>query len=178
MSKKLNDKQRKLAEENHNLIYSFLKSRQLSLDAVEDWYGTAAIGLCKAALVYDENRGAKFATLAYICMENEVRCVMRISKKTITGELSLDYEYEQDDSVVPFIDMVADENDFYYPIYLNDAIAIASNKLSERDRKVIDMIVFDDMKISDIAKTHGIGRACVYNIYSKFIKDVRECLTA
>ena len=41
MSQTLNNAQRKLVEDNHNLIYSFLNSRHLSLDAVEDWYGTA-----------------------------------------------------------------------------------------------------------------------------------------
>ncbi len=89
MSQMLSEEQQKLVEENHNLIYSFLKSRKLSLDAVEDWYGAAAIGLCKAAIAYDKKRKAKFTTFAYLAMETEVRQVMRRNRKCIVPVTSL-----------------------------------------------------------------------------------------
>ena len=69
----LNYEQQQLAEQNHNLIYSFAKSRKLDL---EEYYDVLAIGLCKAALVYDENK-ATFSTLAYKCMNNEYNKIIR-----------------------------------------------------------------------------------------------------
>lgn len=68
MSKRLNDEQRKLVEDNHNLIYAFLNSNNLSID---EYYDLAAIGICKAALSYKEDV-SKFSTFAYKCMWNQV----------------------------------------------------------------------------------------------------------
>lgn len=71
----LTETQRQLAGENHNLIYAFLHEKNLSID---DWYDTAAIGLCKAAGAYDPSRG-KFTTIAYRCMYHEVCKEMRMA---------------------------------------------------------------------------------------------------
>lgn len=72
---KLNKEQQKLVSDNHDLIYRFLNVRRLSMDAVEDWYGAAAVGLCKAAYIYDSKSGCDFETLAYIAMNNELELV-------------------------------------------------------------------------------------------------------
>lgn len=174
MSKVLNDAQRKLVEDNHNLIYSFLNSRHLSLDSVEDWYGTAAIGLCKAALTFDESRGAKFTTLAYICMDNEVRMVLRTRRKNVNAIVSLDDELSTADGGCYLADVIPDNRDFYYPIYLNDAVEIATRKLSDRDKKFIDLIINHGMTNTEIAKQFGVSQPTVSRVYCKFIKSVRD----
>lgn len=56
-----------LVESNHNLIWGFLHKHGLS----EDFYGDAAIGLCRAAEGYDVVYGTAFSTYAYRCMYNE-----------------------------------------------------------------------------------------------------------
>ena len=61
MSIQLNDEQRKLVEDNHNLIYQYLIDNKLPQD---EYYDIAAIGLCKAALKYDTSKGA-FSTYVY-----------------------------------------------------------------------------------------------------------------
>ena len=84
--KQLNKTQQKLVEDNHNLIYSFMNKNKLSFDAVEDWYGTCAVGLCKAALIFNPNKNIAFSTLAYVCMANEMKLVFRSQEKEIKGE--------------------------------------------------------------------------------------------
>lgn len=69
MQKRLNEEQRKLAEDNHNLILSYLSKKHLSYD---EFYDVCAIGLCIAALNYDSSLGYSFSTLAFLCMKNEV----------------------------------------------------------------------------------------------------------
>lgn len=174
MNRALNDAQRKLVEENHNLIYSYLNSRNLSLDAIEDWYGTAAIGLCKAALIFDESRGAKFTTLAYICMDNEVKQILRKSKKNIKTIISLDDAIDDTDGSSCLGDIIPDNRDFYYPIYLNDAISIASQKLNERDLMIIDLIVSQGLTHQTIAKRLNISQPSVSRVYNKFLNKIRE----
>ena len=68
-----------MVEKNHNLIYGFLHKYKLS----EDFYGDAAIGLCKAARSYDETKGSSFATYAYKCMFNECGITLRADKRKV-----------------------------------------------------------------------------------------------
>ena len=60
----LNEKERKLVEEHHNLIYSFLFKYNYP---EEEFYDVAAIALCYAAHSYQEDKGA-FSTYAYHTM--------------------------------------------------------------------------------------------------------------
>ncbi len=162
MNKTLNDQQRKLVEDNHNLIYSFLKSKNLSLDAVEDWYGTAAIGLCKAALCYDESRNARFSTLAYIIMENEVRQVMRSNRKNVQDCLYLDTELD-----------TADRKDNFFQIFLQDALSKATEKLSERDKQIVEYITGSGAKQREVAVRFGLSRTYISKIYNDFLKSIK-----
>lgn len=61
----LNEEQRELAAQNHNLIYSFAHSHYLDL---EEFYDILAIALCIAAREFDPNRGCKFSSYAYRVM--------------------------------------------------------------------------------------------------------------
>lgn len=172
MNQTLNDEQRKLVEDNHNLIYSFLERRNLSLDAIEDWYGTAAIGLCKAAMVYDENRGCKFSTLSYIIMDNEVKRTMRDNRKCVSDTFSLDAPVEEVDDIT-YSDTILDSNDLEYSACINDAINTALRSLSDRDRGIIEMIVDYGMKYEEIANRLKMTRANVSRIYKKFLDKIK-----
>lgn len=49
----LTDEERKLVEDNHELIYTVANSMGIDL---EEFYGVLAIGLCHAAQSYDEKK--------------------------------------------------------------------------------------------------------------------------
>lgn len=174
MNKTLNDTQRKLVEDNHNLIYSFLRSRNLSLDAVEDWYGTAAIGLCKAALVFDESRGCKFTTLAYLIMDNEVKMIMRQNRKNVPATVNLNSPINTADGCY-LADIIPDTGDFMYSIYLNDAIEIASRGLSDRDKKIVRLILEKGYSQRKVARMFGLSQTQVSRIYKRFYTKIKEC---
>lgn len=63
----LDEKQKKLVEQNHKLIYYTLKKYKLN---PEEYYDILAIGLCKAAIAFDPKR-SKFSTFAVQVMYNE-----------------------------------------------------------------------------------------------------------
>lgn len=78
---KMTNKQKQLAELNHNLIYSYAHFKNLSVDK---WYGLLAESLCKTAMVYDESRG-EFSTLFFQIagcdVHNERRKMQTIGRK-------------------------------------------------------------------------------------------------
>lgn len=96
MDKKLTEKQQKLVEENHNLIYGFANKMHLPL---EEYYDLLAIGLCKAAQIFEEDKGA-FSTVAYCCMKNELALYLRHIqiKSAIPKELIFSYDASCKDS--------------------------------------------------------------------------------
>lgn len=78
----LNDNQRELVKNNHNLIYSYLHSHGLD---VEEWYDIAAIGLCNAAMTYKDDV-AKFTTYAYKCIRSQISHELKRLNAEIRGK--------------------------------------------------------------------------------------------
>lgn len=172
----LNDAQKKLVEENHNLIYSYMHSRKLKEDDLDDWYGTLAIALCKAAVGYDETLGYKFSPYAYTCMDNEVRKVMN-SKTSIPDRevLSLDYELENTKDLC-LLGCLADPVDYTRIVYFKDAL---DNVISSTKQKHVDMVkmgVQDGLSCTEIAEKLGVTKQSVSAAQIKFMKDLHEQL--
>lgn len=69
--------QRDMVADNHNLIYGVLNKHNR---CIEDWYGCAAVGLCRAAQSYDPGRGFTFSSYAYAVMLNEIRHHLRAAR--------------------------------------------------------------------------------------------------
>ena len=169
----LNVKQQHLVEDNHNLIYSFAHSKKLDL---EEYYDLLAIALCKAALVYDKNKGM-FSTLVYMCMDNEIKLIKRKenAQKTIPKYLidSLDYIYTSDDDdvenslkeiIIKDMFPAPDEsvvnaimfNNFYY------------QNLDDRERTIVDL-VFEGKNQTDISKKLSVSQPQI----SRLIKEIK-----
>lgn len=58
----MTDEQKKLAEDNLNLVYYYMNQHKLDY---ETYYDILCIKLCEAAKVYDETMGYQFSSLAY-----------------------------------------------------------------------------------------------------------------
>ena len=88
----LDEQQKKLVEENHNLIYYALGKYRLNQ---EEYYDILAIGLCKAAIAFDSER-SKFSTFAMNIMYNEFlqhdRNENAMKRKANKNMLSLNYK--------------------------------------------------------------------------------------
>lgn len=171
----LNYEQQQLAEQNHNLIYSFAKSRKLDL---EEYYDVLAIGLCKAALVFDENKGT-FSTLAYKCMSNEYNKI--IKKQTLKRKIP-DNLLSSLDEVISVSEEDGSETTLYdyikkniFPIPDSSTITnimiknFYNNKLTKQEQKVFRLLVQDRTQV-EISKTMGLTRSRIGQI----ILQIRE----
>lgn len=165
----LNEEQRKLAEANHDLIYWFMHKYNLcSPNAIEDWYGVCAIGLCKAAMMFDETRGATFSTFASKCMFTEMRSSLR--KKRI-NEIHFDpylwnvYIDEPDADFAQDSDEYIDIKNLYLDIL---------EKLTPKQKAVIIDIFEHDYSQLEVANKRSISRQRVNMIYNDFIKKLRK----
>lgn len=150
---KMTEEQRRLAEENHNLIYGFLNEYKLD---DEDFYDLASIGLCKAAIKYDNNRKEKFSTFAYVCMNNEVKRYYRdyeSAKKRIPKELISSYNIEVDE-VKEILDVFIKDDSFTEDSLIYIDFCDFKKTLKNKERVVVEYFE-DGFNMTETAKMLG-----------------------
>lgn len=165
---RLTEEQRKLVEENHNLIYGFLN--QYKLDD-EDFYDLASIGLCKAAMKYNADRKEKFSTFAYTCMNNEVRYYYKYyecAKKRIPKDDVLSYNLELEDGK-EILDGIARDADFSEDSLVYLDFDSFKNTLADKERTIIEYLE-SDFKTSEIAKEFN----CSHQYISQLKRNIKR----
>lgn len=161
----LNNEERKFIEENHNLIYSFLRKYAFP---VEEYYGIAALGFIEAVKRYDPSRGA-FSNFAYICMLNKVRMEMRKVRSRNKGieTISLNIEWEKSsmEDLLPAPDTVES-------IYLHNEYVERIGKLPEKLRTVVILLASGYNQI-EIAKRMKCSQSYVSRLITKALKGIK-----
>lgn len=168
----MNEEQRKLVEENHNLIYSFLLRNHLD---VEEFYDLAAIGLCKAAMTFDKDI-SRFATYAYKCMHNEIRMYHRHNgtQRVVPDKLITYYEAEIKDSdgdISNFLAIIPSDFNLEDVAVSNMIYDEFLSKLSDRDKTVL-YLLNDGHTQAEVSKILG----CSPTLISKFRKKFTTLL--
>ena len=165
--KQLNKTQQKLVEDNHNLIWSFMNKNKLSTNAVEDWYGTCAVALCKAALTYNPDRNVKFSVLAYVCMSNEMKMVFRQQEKEIKIQYSLDEEENNS-----FQNCICSRNDEIGEIEFYTVFNKYYSKLNETHKNIINDKIYTDITQKELCSKYNLSQGYISKIYNKFLDNI------
>lgn len=166
----LDEEEREFAEKNHNLIYSFLRKHNLS---VEEWYGVVAIGYIQAVKKYDPSRGA-FYNFAYTCMLNMVRMEerkVRLQNQWVNGVLSLDAEYGEGKGVF-LRDLIPDKEDMDSLYRYREFIHIVE-ELPKDLRDVISLKVcgYNQVEIGSIL---GYSQSKVSKLFNQALREIRN----
>lgn len=167
----ITEEQRKLVEENHNLIYSFLQKYKLSVD---DYYGLAAIGLCKAGSAFDVSK-SNFSTYAYKCMFNEI--MHEIRKKTrarmIPEYQIVYYQAELNDNnggdTAKFMNYIPSKENVEDNVISEIIFDEYASKLKERDKKIFSLFR-EGYKQREICKIVGCSQPQVSRVKKKLVK--------
>lgn len=167
--KQLNQTQQKLVEDNHNLIWSFMNKNKLSTNAVEDWYGTCAIAMCKAAMAYDPDRNIKFDTVAYVYMNNAMKDTLAKHSKE---EKCLSLYYYYDDSECYLQDCIANNSDEIGELEFYMTFDKNYSQLTNRQKQIIDTCINHDGSFEDVAKLFGITKQRVGQIHKSFLDNL------
>lgn len=169
----MTDEQRKVVECNHNLIYSFLNKHNLPID---EWYGIVAIGLCKAAMTFNDGT-SKFSTYAYSCMHNEVRKEMKKCQtqrsvpqdKTMSCQMSIN-KFDGE-NIGTLADVIPSNVDIELEAAVRDAIKRSWEELSDKNKIIIKLFLFG-YKQREIAEILGTSSQYISTIKRKFVKNV------
>lgn len=172
-----------LIERNLRLVAHVLKKYQHLDEDMEDLLSIGTIGLIKAVVTFNPDKGNRLATYAARCIENEILMMLR-SKKKSSKEVSL-YEpigTDREGNEIQLFDIIeSEEETTHQKLVLKDDIkslyANLESILSKRERLVLKMRYGlyneDEYTQREIAARLGISRSYVSRIEKSAIEKLR-----
>ena len=103
-----------LIERNLRLVAHIMKKYYAQTDDQEDLISIGTIGLIKGISTFDPSKGARLATYAARCVENEILMHFRARKKTAQDvSLSQYIETGKDGNALSLMEVVASDEDLF-----------------------------------------------------------------
>lgn len=179
------DARNELIEHNLRLVAHIVKKYYSTSKNQDDLISIGTIGLIKAVDSFNPDNGARFATYAGKCLQNEILMYFRAQKK-LAAEVSLNETIDVDKEGNPLTwgDIIATEDtiadDLDIKVRSARAISIISNELTPRERQVISMRYgiggVEAITQREVAAKLGISRSYVSRIEGAALDKIREGL--
>lgn len=154
------------------MIYSFLYKYHLD---VEEWYDIAAIGLCKAANTYNNDK-SEFSTYAYKCMYTTIIMEKRKENamRTIPQNQIVYYENQvnkssKDNDTSTFLNYIPSKQDIENETISALSLENIENELVGNKKKVF-LLLREGYTQCEISKIIGISKQRV----SKIKQEITE----
>jgi RNA polymerase sporulation-specific sigma factor len=174
-----------LVERNLRLVAHIMKKYYAQTADQEDLISIGTIGLIKGISTFDGSKGARLATYAARCVENEILMHFRSQKKNAQDVSLSDYiETGADGAPLELMDVVSEDVDLLEQIsgkenarLLRKAVA---ERLSQQERQVITLRYGLDgrppLRQREVALQCGISRSYVSRIEKRALERLRSAL--
>ena len=172
-----------LIEHNLRLVAHIVKKYYPTCRNQDDLVSIGTVGLIKAIDSFDITNGARFATYASRCLQNEILMYFRSQKKTAC-EVSINetIDIDKDGNPLTYIDVISCEDTIAEDIDLRlnskKAIDLINTVLTDRERQIIVLRYgLNNRKPvtqREIAAALGISRSYVSRIEKSAIDKLRD----
>ena len=175
-----------LIERNMRLVAHILKKYYAKGYDQEDLISIGTIGLIKGIETFDGSKGARLATYAARCVENEILMYFRSLRKSSQDVSLSDYiETGTDGAPLALMDVVADEGDLLERVAdredLRKLCKAIDTVLGEQERQVIicryGLGGGSPKRQREVAAITGISRSYVSRIEKKALEKLKIALT-
>jgi len=175
-----------LIERNLRLVAHIMKKYYAQEADQDDLISIGTIGLIKGVTTFDPSKGARLATYAARCVENEILMHFRSQKKS-SQDVSLSdlIETGADGASLALMDVVSDNEDLLDRVSTREdlrrlCIAI-DNVLTPQERQVIiyryGLGGSKPLRQREVAKHTGISRSYVSRIEKKALQKLKTALS-
>ena len=174
-----------LIERNLRLVAHIMKKYYSQSADQEDLISIGTIGLIKGIESFDPSKGARLATYAARCVENEILMYFRSQKKSSQDVSLSDYiETGADGAALSLMDVVSDDEDLMERIsnreQLRKLCRAVDRELTEQERQVIiaryGLGGGAPLRQREVAKLTGISRSYVSRIEKRALEKLRAAI--
>ena len=174
-----------LIERNLRLVAHIMKKYYAQVSDQEDLISIGTIGLIKGITTFDASKGARMATYAARCVENEILMYFRSQRKSSQDVSLSDYiETGTDGAALSLIDVVGDEDDLLEKIGNREAVdrlcRAVREELTDQERQVITLryglFGQEPQRQREVALQCGISRSYVSRIEKRALEKLRSIL--
>ena len=175
-----------LIERNLRLVAHIIKKYYTQTSDQEDLISIGTIGLIKGISTFDATKGARLATYAARCVENEILMYFRGQRKSATDVSLSDYiETGKDGTTLSLMDVICSDDDLFEQLSDKEIYAKLYEKidecLDERERRIILLRYGIGNRKAltqrEIAAMCGISRSYVSRIEKKALQKLEKALS-
>ena len=172
-----------LIERNLRLVAHIIKKYYTQTADQEDLVSIGTIGLIKGVSSFDPTKGARLATYAARCIENEILMYFR-SQKKLQSEVSLSESIDSDKEgdALQLMDVVGVDDTMLEDLHDRDSAlrlrSLIKTCLSSREAEIIRLRygLGGTLPLTqrEVASAFGISRSYVSRIEKKALEKLRE----
>lgn len=174
-----------LIERNLRLVAHIMKKYYAQTADQEDLISIGTIGLIKGISTFDASKGARLATYAARCVENEILMYFRSQKKTAQDVSLSEYiETGKDGNALSLMEVVSSEEDLFDDLSgkemrgkLHQAM---QTHLTQREREIVTLRYglggVMPLTQREIAAQYGISRSYISRIEKKALQKLEQAL--
>lgn len=175
-----------LIERNLRLVAHIMKKYYAQTSDQEDLISIGTIGLIKGITTFDPSKGARLATYAARCVENEILMYFRAQRKSSQDVSLSDFiETGTDGTALSLMDVVSEDSDLLEQVSsreLTRSLCKAVNScLTEQERQVIilryGMLGNAPHRQREVAQKLDISRSYVSRIEKRALQKLRRELS-
>ena len=174
-----------LIERNLRLVAHIMKKYYTQTADQEDLISIGTIGLIKGITTFDESKGARLATYAARCVENEILMHFRAQRKSAQDVSLSDFiETGTDGAALSLMDVVSEEADLLETVSLKERITQVRSAvdacLTPQERQIV-MLRYGlggctPHRQREVAQITGISRSYVSRIEKRALEKLRKAL--
>ena len=176
-----------LVERNLRLVAHVMKKYYAQTADQEDLISIGTIGLMKGVTTFDPSKGARLATYAARCVENEILMYFRSQRKSAQDVSLSDYiDTGADGAPLELMDVISEDRDLLEELTAREAEALVRRAvekcLTEQERQVIRLRYGlegeEPLRQRQVAERTGISRSYVSRIEKRALEKLRTELEA
>lgn len=175
----------KLILHNLRLVSHIVRKYYGTAKNQEDLVSIGGVGLVKAVDTFNPDNGARFATYAAKCIQNEILMFFR-SQKKLSAEVSINetIDVDRDGNPLTYMDVIATEDNLAEEADARIRHArvrrLIENVLDERERQIVTLRYglggVTPRTQREVAELLGISRSYVSRIEKAALETLREYL--
>ena len=174
----------KLIEHNLRLVAHIVKKYYTTAPDQDDLISVGTVGLIKAIDSFNYEKGARFATYAGKCLQNEILMYFRAQKRhSLVSSINDPVDVDKDGNPLTYLEIIAAPDDIVdsldRKIKLEKILKEIKTVLDERERKIM-MLRYGLGKSGkhyaqrDVARILGISRSYVSRLEKSAIDKIRD----